>query len=118
MLTMTKSDAHKLDQVFTALANKNRREIVYALGMQSASVSQLARQQNMSLPAIHRHILVLEQSKLVLRKKAGKTNFLALNRAALMLVQDWLSQHNAYWGTNNETLENYVARIQKDEVKK
>jgi DNA-binding transcriptional ArsR family regulator len=69
------------------------------------------------LPAIHRHILVLEQAKLVQRKKVGKTNFLALDRTALLLMQDWITQYHAYWGNNQETLENYVASIQKDENK-
>jgi DNA-binding transcriptional ArsR family regulator len=117
MLTKTNQNADKLDQVFTALANKNRREIVFTLGLQPASIAQLAYQQQMSLPAIHRHIVVLERAGLVQRKKVGKTNFLALNRLALLLMQDWIAQYRAYWGTNEESLENYVARIQKDEVK-
>jgi DNA-binding transcriptional ArsR family regulator len=117
MLTNNDKNAETLDQVFTALANKSRREIVYTLGLQPASVTQLARQQKMSLPAIHRHILVLEQAKLITRKKVGKTNFLALDRSALLLMQEWIAQYKAYWGTNEETLENYVARIQKDEAK-
>ncbi len=116
MLTKN-DDTESLDHVFTALANNNRRAIVYTLGLQPASIAQLADQQKMSLPAIHRHILVLERAKLVRRKKFGKTNFLALDRTALLLMQDWVAQYKAYWGTNEETLENYVARIQKDDNK-
>jgi DNA-binding transcriptional ArsR family regulator len=115
---LTKIDnTESLDQVFTALANKHRREIVYSLGLHPASIGQLADQQKLSLPAIHRHILVLEQAKLVQRKKVGKTNFLALDRTALLVMQNWIAQYHAYWGNNQETLENYVARIQKDENK-
>jgi DNA-binding transcriptional ArsR family regulator len=116
MLTIN-DDAGQLDQVFTALANKHRRQIVYTLGLHPASIKQLAHQQKMSLPAIHRHIHVLEQAKLVQRKKSGRVNFLALDRSALLLMQDWIQQYQAYWGTNKETLENYVARIEKDENK-
>jgi hypothetical protein len=61
--------------------------------------------------------VVLEQAKLVQRKKLGKTNFLALDRTALLLMQDWITQYHAYWGNNQETLENYVASIQKDDTK-
>lgn len=115
---LTKIDnTESLDQVFTALANKHRREIVYSLGLHPASIAQLADQQKLSLPAIHRHILVLEQAKLVQRKKVGKTNFLALDRTALLVMQNWIAQYHAYWGNNQETLENYVARIQKDDTK-
>ena len=110
-------NTESLDQVFTALANKHRREIVYSLGLHPASIAQLAYQQKLSLPAIHRHIVVLEQAKLVQRKKVSKTNFIALDRTTLLLMQDWITQYRAYWGNNQETLENYVARIQKDDIK-
>ncbi len=115
MLTNKKADS--LDKVLAALANPHRRAIVSTLGLRPASIAQLALAQKLSLPAIHRHILVLEQAGLVNRKKVGVTNFLALNRNGLLLMQDWIAEYQAYWGTNQETLENYVARIQKDEIK-
>ena len=107
------SDAKKLDQVLAALASKKRREIVYTLGLQPASIGQLAKQQRSSLPAIHRHIKLLEKAKLVQRKKSGRVNFLALDRTGLLLVQVWIHQYHAYWGTNEETLENYIAGIER-----
>ena len=114
---MITSDAKKLDQVLAALANEKRRRIVYALGLQPASIGQLAKQQRSSLPAIHRHIKVLERVKLVRRKKSGRVNFLALDRTGLLLIQDWIRQYHAYWGTNEETLENYIASIKGSKVK-
>jgi DNA-binding transcriptional ArsR family regulator len=114
---MTTSNAKKLGRVLAALANGKRRRIVYMLGLQPASIGQLAGEQRSSLPAIHRHIKVLEQAKLVQRKKSGRVNFLALDRTGLLLVQDWIAQHHAYWGTNQETLENYIAGIQKGREK-
>lgn len=113
MLSMIKKDAKKLDGVFTALASDKRREIVYTLALQPASISQLADQQKLSLPAIHRHIKVLEQAGLVQRKKSGRVNFLALDRTGLLLMQDWVAQYHAYWGNNEETFENYIASIEK-----
>ena len=110
-------DTKKLDQVLAALANEKRRRIVYTLGLQPASIGQLAKQQRSSLPAIHRHIKVLEQAKLVRRKKSGRVNFLALDRTGLLLMQDWIRQYHAYWGTNEETLENYIASIEKSRDK-
>ena len=47
------------------------------------------------------------------RKKSGRTNFLALDRTALRELRDWIEQYHAYWGTNDETLENYVAGIER-----
>ena len=103
----------KLDQVFASLANKRRRQIVYTLGLQPTSIGQLAEQQQSSLPAIHRHIKVLERAKLVRRKKSGRVNFLALDRSGLLSMQGWVSKYHAYWGSNEETLENYVAGIER-----
>jgi len=110
---MINSDVKELDQIFASLANKRRRQIVYTLGFQPASIGQLAKQQQSSLPAIHRHIKVLERAKLVRRKKSGRVNFLALDRSGLLLMQDWVLQYQAYWGTQEETLENYIASIER-----
>jgi len=118
MLSIIISDAKRLDHVLVALANEKRRRIVYTLGLQPASIGQLAKQQRSSLPAIHRHIKVLERARLVRRKKSGRVNFLALDRTGLQLMQNWIAQYHAYWGTNEETLENYVASIEESEINK
>ena len=110
---MITNGTRQLDQVLAALANEKRRRVVYSLGLQPASIGQLAKQQRSSLPAIHRHIKVLEKAKFVRRKKSGRVNFLALDRTGLLLMQDWIAQYHAYWGTNEETLVNYVASIEK-----
>jgi len=103
----------QLSDTFEALANKHRRAIVHRLSLQPASISQLANEQKLSLPAIHKHIKILEQAKLLKRKKSGRVNFLALDRSGLLLMQDWIQQYHAYWGTNEETLENYIASIER-----
>ena len=104
-------ETDELDQIFEALANDHRRSIIYTLGLNPRSISQLAVQEKLSLPAIHKHIRVLESSNLVRRKKSGRTNFLALNKATLKVLQDWLAQYHTHWGNQEETLENYVAGI-------
>ena len=94
--------------MFEALANEHRREIVYVLSLHPASIGQLADMRKLSLPAIHKHIHILEKGGFVKRKKIGRTNFLALNRDSLKVLQHWLEQYHVYWGTNDETLENYA----------
>src|SRR3989304_5244420 len=79
-----------LDIIFEALANKHRREIIYVLSLQPCSISKLAFLRNLSLPAIHKHIEILEKAGMVIRRKIGQTNFLTLNRASLRGLQDWL----------------------------
>ena len=97
-----------LDNVFEALANKHRREIIYVLSLQPCSISQLASLRNLSLPAIHKHIKILETAGLINLKKIGRTKFLTLNREALRGLQEWLMQYHTYWGSSEETLENYA----------
>ena len=103
-----------LDKVFEALANKHRREMVYALGLQPHSISQLASMRNLSLPAIHKHIKLLENAELIIRKKTGQTNFLSLNRQSLRGLQEWTMQYHPYWGNNEETLENYAEQLKEE----
>lgn len=92
---MTKNqNPQNLDKVFEALANKHRREIIFVLSLQPASISKLAFLRNLSLPAIHKHIEVLEKGGLVTRRKIGQTNFLTLNPESLRGLQDWLVRIN------------------------
>lgn len=106
-----------LDAVFGALANSRRRDIVDLLSLQPASIGQLAERIGMSLTAMTRHISVLEQSGLVVRKKSGRTNFLAFDRHTMRQFQAWVMQYDTGWGTDDETLENYVAGIRAVELK-
>ncbi|MBI1349729.1 MAG: metalloregulator ArsR/SmtB family transcription factor [Actinomycetales bacterium] len=96
-----------LDVLFSALANRHRREIIHALALQPHSISQLAAMRGLSLPAIHKHLAILADAGLVTRRKTGRTTHLALERHSLRALQYWLSEFHAYWGTSEETLENY-----------
>ena len=116
-MTVTKI-AQDLDIVFEALASKHRREIIYVLSLQPCSISKLAAMRNLSLPAIHKHIEILEKGDLIIRKKIGQTNFLTLNRAALRGLQEWVMQYHTYWGNDEATLENYAQYLGKDEANK
>jgi DNA-binding transcriptional ArsR family regulator len=104
-----------LNDVFVALASTHRRAVMHALSLRPHSISQLASMQGLSLPAIHKHIRVLEEAEMVIRKKAGRTNFLALNRKPLRDLQEWVGQFNPYWGSEKETLENYARHLGESE---
>jgi DNA-binding transcriptional ArsR family regulator len=104
-----KSSVPNLDLLFEALANKHRREIIHALGLQPYSISQLAALRQLSLPAIHKHIKILQNSELITEKKISRTHFLTLNRKTLLGLQDWLMEFQAHWGTEKESLENYIS---------
>ena len=112
-----KQESKHLDAVFTALANKHRRAIAHRLSLQPSSISDLANVLKLSLPAIHKHIRVLEEAKLLQRKKSGRCNFLALNRDAFTALAGWIEGYHWYWGTNAESLENYVKWIEAKHIK-
>jgi DNA-binding transcriptional ArsR family regulator len=107
-------EAAVLDSVLEALANPHRREIVYTLGLQPCAISQLARMRGLSLPAIHKHIKILENAGLVSRRKTGRTTYLALNPQRLRLLQDWAGQFRTYWGSAQASFENYRSYLDND----
>jgi DNA-binding transcriptional ArsR family regulator len=104
-------DSAALDGVLEALANPHRREIVYVLGLQPCAVSQLARMRGLSLPAIYKHIKVLENAGLVSRRKTGRTTYLILRPQRLRLLQDWAGQFHTYWGSDEASFENYLSYL-------
>jgi len=101
----------QLDAIFTALAHTKRRGMIMTLSFRPATVSQLASEHGISLPAIHKHIRVLEEAGLILRKKVGRTNFVTLSRKGLGEAKHWMIQFHTEWGTDKETLENYISAL-------
>jgi DNA-binding transcriptional ArsR family regulator len=106
--------SERLDVLFEALASRHRREIVYLLALQPESISRLAQIRDLSLPAIHKHIAVLEEAGLVSRRKTGRTTYLTLRREPMRAVQAWLTQFNPFWGSDAESLANYEAHLQHE----
>ena len=103
-----------LSRVFDALANEHRREIIRLLALQPRSISQLAELRGLSLPAIHKHVRLLEEAAMVSRRKLGRTNFLALEREPLSRLQAWTGQFRPWWGSDGETLANYADALRRD----
>ena len=109
------TDSPDLDKIFEALANIHRREIFYALSLQPHAINQLAEMRGLSLPAIYKHIKLLEEANLIARKKIGRTNFLTLKRGSLRTLQEWVNQYHIYWGSDDETLENYAQYLNRSD---
>lgn len=106
-------DSPQLDAILDALANQKRRGIVHDLSLSPATVGQLARRHDLSLPAIHKHIRILENARIIIRRKSGRTNFVALDPASLKLVQGWIMQYHPHWGNADASLENYISKLQE-----
>lgn len=86
-----------LDQVFHALADPTRRQMVERLGAGPASVSELGAPFSVSLSAIGQHLRVLEASGLVRSRKAGRVRTVELSPEALTRAERWFTSHRRRW---------------------
>ena len=107
--------SRELDATFQALADPTRRAILSALARGQASVTQLARPHRMSLPAIMKHLVVLQKAGLVTQKKVGRTRHCRLATVSLKKAEAWISQYSAFWETQFESLDRYLAEPPKEE---
>jgi DNA-binding transcriptional ArsR family regulator len=86
-----------LDRLFGALADPTRRSLLARLALGPAKVTDLARPYAMSLPAVSKHLRILEQAGLVGRSVDGRVHRLSLNGRRLEAVEVWLDPFRAYW---------------------
>ena len=87
----------RLSMVFAALADPTRRAIIARLAEGDATVTELAQPFSISLPAISRHLKVLEEAGVVTRVIDGRTHRLALQPEALAEASDWIESQRARW---------------------
>jgi DNA-binding transcriptional ArsR family regulator len=103
-----------LDNVMSAVSDPTRRAILQRLGKGPARVTDIAEPFAMSLPAISRHLKVVESAGLVRRARAGREHILELEAAPLREVQRWASQFEKFWNSRLDRLEKYfIARKEK-----
>ncbi len=103
-----------LDRAFQALADPTRRAIVERLTQGPASVSELKRPLEISLPAVMQHLAVLETSGLVASDKAGRVRTCRINPAALAEAERWIADRRAEWERRFDRLGEYLKSL-KDE---
>ncbi|HEX3779099.1 MAG TPA: metalloregulator ArsR/SmtB family transcription factor [Pseudonocardiaceae bacterium] len=98
-----------MDQVFKALADGTRRDMIERLVRGPASVGDLAGPLAMSLPAVMQHLQVLETAGLVSSTKVGRVRTCQLEPAGLRLVEDWLVAQRTDWERCFDRLAAYLA---------
>ncbi len=86
-----------LDLIFAALADATRREIIEQLRKGEATVTEVAAPHDMSLPAISKHLRVLEDAGLLRRRIEGRTHMLSVNAKPLAQATDWLERQRRFW---------------------
>ncbi|MGO4674712.1 ArsR/SmtB family transcription factor [Bosea sp. 2YAB26] len=112
---MVKYQEPSLDRTFAALADPTRRALLARLeGVDSVSVSDLARPFPVTLPAIMKHLDVLSDAGLITREKTGRTVSCRLNAAPMEEAMGWLRRYERFWREKLDALEAYFNRPRKD----
>jgi DNA-binding transcriptional ArsR family regulator len=102
-----------LSTTFSALADPTRRAILARLVSGEASVTELAEPFDMSLPAVSKHLKVLERAGLIARSRDAQWRRCRLDAAPLQGISDWLDDYREFWEQRFDRLEAYLAEIQK-----
>jgi DNA-binding transcriptional ArsR family regulator len=107
--------ADHLSATFAALADPTRRAILARLALGETSVTELAAPFDMSLPAVSKHLKVLERAGLIARSRAAQWRPCRIEPRALKHVDDWLERYRRFWEHSFDRLEEYLRELQTKE---
>jgi DNA-binding transcriptional ArsR family regulator len=105
--------ADPLSAVFSALADPTRRAILARLSSGEASVTELAEPFAMSLPAISKHLKVLERAGLIARGRSAQWRPCRLDASPMKGVADWLEPYRRFWDESLDRLDDYLRILQE-----
>lgn len=109
--------ADRLSATFAALADPTRRAILGRLSRGETSVKELAKPFKMSLPAISKHLKVLEKAKLIVRSREAQWRPCRLHPQPLKDIAQWIEHYRRFWEESFDRLEVYLEQLQAGEKK-
>src|SRR5213082_4032865 len=115
---MVKYAPSTLDRTFAALADPTRRRILAHLARGDRCVTDLARPHNMSLPAVSKHLRVLEKAGLLRRRRYGRVHEMQLNAEPLKKAAQWVEEYRRFWEGSLDRLAAYLEKTNKADGKK
>jgi DNA-binding transcriptional ArsR family regulator len=107
----------QLTSTFAALADPTRRAILSRLSKGVRSVSDLAEPFEMTLPAISKHLKVLEKAGLIERSRAAQYRPCKLNAKPLREAAQWVEQYRQFWEARFDRLDDYLAELQGKNIR-
>lgn len=110
-----KRTSEDLDLLFGALADPTRRGIIERLVVGEATVTEVAASFSISLPAISRHLKVLERASLITRSKRGRWRSARLSPTSLASAATWLSRYERLWAESFDRLDDHLARLTSEQ---
>ena len=105
-----------LSSTFAALADPTRRAILARLATGEAPVTELAQPFDMSMPAISKHLKVLERAGLIARSRAAHWRPCRLEAGRLKEVADWVEEYRRFWEQSLDRLDEYLQELQSKKV--
>lgn len=111
---MTPNNDDRLSETFAALANSTRRAILARLAHGEANVNELAEPFDMSLPAISKHLTVLERAGLIVRGRKAQYRPCSIDASPLQEVSTWAEQYRHVWEDRFDQMDTYIEQLQKD----
>ena len=115
MLSVPERTSEDLDLLFGALADATRRSIVERLAVGEATVRELAAPFSISLPAISRHLKVLERASLITRSQHGRWRSAQLSPTSLASAATWLARSERVWAERFDRLDDHLARLASEQ---
>ena len=106
-------DEQALDETFAALANSTRRRILARLADGSASVNELAEPFDLTLPAVSKHIKVLERAGLIVRSRRAQFRPCSLDAAPLARVSTWAEEYRPIWEARLERMDDHLRHVRQ-----
>jgi DNA-binding transcriptional ArsR family regulator len=104
--------ADRLSVTFSALADPTRRAILARLAMGETTVNELAEPFDISLPAVSKHLKVLEQAGLISRSRDAQSRPAHIEPDGVKAVEEWLEEYRKMWSARLDRLEDYLREIQ------
>ena len=104
----------RLSIIFAALADPTRRAILARLASGETSVTELAEPFEMSLPAVSKHLKVLENAGLIARGRDAQWRPCRIDAAPLKEVADWADRYRQFWDDSFDRLDDYLKKMQKE----
>jgi DNA-binding transcriptional ArsR family regulator len=108
----------QLSSTFAALADPTRRAILARLALGETSVTELARPFEMSMPAVSKHLKVLERAGLIARGRSAQWRPCRLDAGPLKEIAFWIEEYRRFWDQSFDRLDDYLREIKSKEPKK
>lgn len=108
--------------VFQAIADPTRREIINLISRESLNLNSVTENFNISRPAISKHIKILTECGLIIIKQQGRERYCEANLESLAQVSQWIEQYRVFWTSKLDALENFLKKearaVKKPAVRK